>query len=152
MEILVLLLSAFALVMVKFLGNWAAIAYGIRRFYPEATAHPLLVAGLRTGLGILAAGVFALLGTATANLVSGPDSYDIATPMGLAVAYGGQLLFRALVWLLLVLAFYDRRLSQPRSALAVVAGGTVVSYLLDLPNYLIVTADLVWLLRDLRFC
>ncbi len=150
-ELLLTAVTLVLLVVVKVGGYALVLNLGVPRVFPGVPTRALGVAVLRTFLGGMGAAVLVALGTLTANLASGSDA-DNGNLLGFGLAFGGQLLLRTLIWIGLVVLFYDRRLTRPGRVLGAAVAGVFVSYLLDVPEYLLAWADLAFVLRDFRMC
>ena len=113
------------------LAGYSTFARVTSRVYERPGLSSFAVGGVRTLIGMLAGAAFV------------PLARTLAPWMGDAATFGCLvllLLFRVLEWWLLVWLFYDRRLTTPRLDWRIVAIGTVVSFLLDIP------AAMGWLL------
>lgn len=150
-ELLITTLTVVLLFAVKVGGYTLALQVGIPRAFPGVPPRALAVAVLRTVLGGLGAAVLVALGALTANLLSGSDATS-GNLLGMALTFGGQLVLRTVIWLGLVALFYDRRLTRPARVLGAALAGVFLSYLLDVPEYLLAWADLAFVFRDFRMC
>jgi hypothetical protein len=108
---------------VKFAGYSVAASY-LRRQYPQAKTHSLVVGGVRTLIGI-AAGVAAVLATQQFGIIrSTPEFFVFLVPT------------RILEWLLLLWLFFERPNWNWKRAILWSCVGTLWSFLLDIPAIL----------------
>jgi hypothetical protein len=149
-DVAVTVLVVVLLFAVKLGGYGLAIRFAAPRLYPDRPPRTWLVATIRTIAGALATALLAGLGTLVVVVLQNDDTFG--TVVGAGTAYLGQLAFRALIWGLIVVGFYDPKLANPRRALGVVAGAVALGYLLDIPEYLLAIGNLAFLMRDVRFC
>ncbi len=141
-----------ALVGALLLGiKWVGYGLAARRagaaWYPSARVSPWKVAAVRVALGLAGTALLAAL-TFAVQVATGAES---PWP-GLVVGVGGQIALRAALWAFVVRQFYDPALADRAALRRAVVGGVVLSYVLDAPNYLLATANLLFLLRDVNIC
>ena len=113
---------------VKFAG-YSLAAWGIGRAYREPHRNAFVVGGTRTLIGMAAGAAYFGIVQLTANYLHGAFP-EVAGP----IAYlAGLLPVRLIEWWFLIWLFYDRPLEKKKLGWAVVSGGTVWSYLCDIP-------------------
>ena len=121
---------------VKWIGYTGAAA-ALRRAYPDARVSLLASGAVRTGIGLAFGSPFGLLAVVTAE--------QAHTGAGLPAFYIRLAGVRLLEWWILRWLFYDRPLREKARGWKCAVGGTVWSYVLDVPALFgLVTTGGLW--------